>query len=381
VKILLIQKMAGVAGSETYYLNLLPELVRRGISVDFACVEHPDDADKNDAFCATLVKSDVRCHRFKTRSALPLRVLWRLRRLILRRSISLVQTNLIHADLWGALLKISFFGRLRLVSAKHGYSESYQTAHGFDYSYLEHDLFSVITRFAGFFADRIFCISDGLKGLLVKGRLVSSSKTITIPYGFDFQNMPCKLDVGCGRFGYPQVIVVARLVPVKQHDLLLSCVSRLAANFPDIKFVMIGDGPLKDDLIKKTNELSVSSHVEWLGYRDNVHDYIRDSDVLVLPSAAEGFGLVVLEAWFNLTPVIAFDVPALNEIITHDVNGLLVSPFNKLELENNIKYLLEDSGRAKKMGRDGFQEYRQKYSINALVETTIDLYREVLQAY
>lgn len=378
MKVLFMQKMAGVAGSETYYLNLLPELVRRGVVVEFACIEHPDEAEKNDTFRSTLSEGGVPCHSFQTRSKIPVGVLWQLQGLIARGEFDIVQTNLIHADLWGALIKILRLGKLKLVSGKHGYSESYQAAHGFDPAYLKHDTFSLITRIAGLFANRIFCISDGLRNLLVSGGLVGAAKTVTIHYGFDFEDAPRWLEPGQGRFGTPQIVVVARLVAVKQHELLLDCLPGLTASFPDLKVVMIGDGPLRETLTTRAEKLGIAEHVEWLGFQRNVHDYIRDSDILVLPSAAEGFGLVILEAWYNRTPVVAFDVPALNEIISHESNGLLIRPFDKAACEKSLLLLFADSERISNMGEEGFREYRAKYSRNALVMKTLALYSEVI---
>lgn len=378
MKILFIQKMAGVAGSETYYLNLLPELVRRGLVIEFACVEHPDEINKNDVFCASLADGGVRCHRLQARGPVPLKALWKLRGVIAVGQFDLVQTNLIHADLWGALLKILCLGKLKLISAKHGYSESYQAKHGFDPAYLKLDAFSFATRISGLFANRIFCISDGLRDLLVKGRLVSSAKTTTIHYGFDFDDVPRLLEPGKARFGRPQIITVARLVEVKQHEILLDCLPGLVSSFPGIKVVMIGDGPLKERLASYAKKLGVAEHIEWLGFKRNVHDYIRDSDILALPSAAEGFGLVILEAWYNRTPVVAFDVPALNEIISNGSDGLLVSPFDKVEYEESIRRLLADPTRIADMGEAGHRSYCNKYSRDALIKKTQRLYSDVV---
>jgi len=370
--------MAGVAGSETYYINLLPELARRGVSVEFVCVEHPEEAAKNDAFREELKRHGVVCHTFQAHHQIPLAVLWKLRGLIAQRGFDVVQTNLIHADLWGALIKIMRLGRLTLVSAKHGYAEDYQTAHGFDPTHLKPDRFSLITWFAGLFADRIICISDGLKKLLIDGGLVKAPKTITIPYGFDFAGAPHLVDPGGARYGDPQIVVVARLVPVKQHHLLIDCLPRLSERFPALKVLMIGDGALKDGLKEQARRLGVSERVEWLGFQRNVHDYIRDSDFLVLPSAAEGFGLVVLEAWFNHKPVVAFDVPALNEIIENGLNGFLVPPFDQTAFEGSMERLLADPQLAKTMGEAGFDTYGASYSIDTMVDKTLKLYRDLV---
>jgi len=380
VKVLFIQKMAGIAGSETYFMNLLPELARQGVSVEFACIEHPDDAHKNDVFRKILTEGGVLCHSYQSSNAIPLGALWQLRKLIATVNYDLVQTNLIHADFWGALLKITRLGRLKLISGKHGYSGNYQAAHGFDPTHLKHDLFSFITRISGYFANKVFCISNGLRNFLVEGNLIDKRKIVTIPYGLDFDEVPRWLNPGEGRFGSPQIIVVARLVPVKQHELLLDCLPELAESFPDLKVIMIGDGILKDKLTAQAAQLGVAAHVEWLGFQRNVHDYIRDSDILVLPSATEGFGLVVLEAWSNRTPVVAFNVPALNEIIEDKRNGLLVPPFDKTALADSLKYLFNDPEKIISMGKTGYTTFRTHYSMEIMVKKTLSLYRSVIDA-
>src|SRR5207245_511692 len=107
---------------------------------------------------------DVMNNRF----ALSPWLIGRLAAYIRRHEFQLLQTNLIHADAWGALVKRLLLPRLRLLSVKHGYFEPYMTRHGLDPAYLRTDLMSLLTRWSAAKADGVIAISAALRSFLVK---------------------------------------------------------------------------------------------------------------------------------------------------------------------------------------------------------------------
>jgi len=109
-----------------------------------------------------------------------------------------------------------------------------------------------------------------------------------------------------------------------------------------------------------------------------MHDYIRDSDLMVIPSSAEGFGLVALEAWHHEKPIVAFDVPALNKIMESGVDGELVAPFDVDQLRAKIGSLLADPARMQAMGRAGKRKQTRIYGLDAMCERTIEVYRRLV---
>lgn len=374
MKILLVQKMAGISGSERYFLSILPELRKRGVDAAFLVVQHPDNAEKNRIFVEELKASCVPVYSVDSRLPISPWLIWRLARFIKKHKFDLVQSNLIHADVWSACVKRFFMPTLRLLSVKHGYSESYQTQHGLDPAYLKLDLMSILTRWAGKYADRVVCISSALESFLVKGKLIAPSKAMAIPYGFDFSNVFTVVEAGKLRFGTPQIVVAGRVVPVKQHHLLIRILPDLISEFPNLSVVMVGAGPLLEDLKRSTHELELSANVHWEGFQSNMHDYIRDSDLMVIPSAAEGFGLVVLEAWNHGKPVVAFDVPAINEIIESGVDGELVAPFDTQQLLRSLRRLLADPERLRMLGNTGKRKQVETYCITTMCDKTISVF-------
>ena len=377
MNVLLVQKVAGVSGSERYLLSILPALNKRGVNARFLLVQHPANAPKNEGFISELKAAGVQVDVMNSRLPVSPWLIWKLARFIRRERIDVLHTNLIHADVWGGCVKRFFLPRLPLVSVKHGYSDSYQAAHGLDPAHLQLDLMARLTRWAAGYSDRVVGISAALARFLVDGGLVSAGKSVAVPYGFDFGNVVSTLPGGAVRFGTPQIVVPGRVVAVKQHHLLIGILPELVRRFPSLRIVMVGAGPLLDELKEDCARRELSGHVRWEGFRTNMHDYLRDSDLAVLPSAAEGFGLVVLEAWHHAKPVVAFDVPALNEVVESGVDGVLVEPFDTGQLLDSLTTLLSDQMLLLEMGAAGKRKQVETYGLDAMCEATIKVYREV----
>ena len=98
---------------------------------------------------------------------------------------------------------------------------------------------------------------------------------------------------------------------------------------------------------------------------------ISNSDLMIVPSRSEGFGLVILEAWYHAKPVIGFDVPALCDIVESGQDGILVKPFIKNELLNATIEMLSDSQKIERYGRSGKIKQQEMYGLNKMVNSTI----------
>ena len=285
-------------------------------------------------------------------------------------------SNLIYSDFLAGIVKI-FLPKLLLISVKHGYDEIFQTKFGLNHKKLKLSLFSFITKWSAKRANRVICISKSLYSFLYNGELVNKEKLVTIPYGFNFSNMQLETVKEKVRYGNPQIIITGRLEAVKQHDIFLRTIPELLNIFPDLSVVMVGDGSLKGYLKKFAEELNISKHIQWLGFQKNVHAYIDASDVMVIPSSAEGFGLVVLESWFHAKPVIAFDVPAINEIIDDGIDGILVSPFSQSKLLAAIIKILKDKNLSKQYGLSGQSKQSKLYDIETMTNRTMTVLNEL----
>ena len=378
MKILFIQKMAGIAGSERYLLSLLPALQQRGVKPTYLLVQNPRDKDKNREFVSKLEQHGIYVKIMNARLPISPLLLWEIYRYLRKEKFDLVQSNLIHSDIWMAFVKCLFLPKLRLVSVKHGYEEAYQTRHGLDPSHVRLSLSFLAHRGSARYADAVISISSALASFYVMTNMVHQDKMLTIPYGFDFSKIKSDPTLEKYRFSPLQLVVVGRLVPVKQHHVFLPVLAKLVEKFSTLSVVMVGDGPCREALLLQTKHLNLCQHVHWVGFKNNAHDYIQGSDLMVVPSSAEGFGLVVLEGWYHKKTVVAFDVPALNEIIVSEKDGILVKPFNTDELFDALCHLLENDERRQELGAAGHKKLLNDYTLESMIERTIAVYETVV---
>ena len=98
---------------------------------------------------------------------------------------------------------------------------------------------------------------------------------------------------------------------------------------------------------------------------------------MLFPSSGEGFGIVILESWFNKKPVISFDVPAPNEIITHMKDGIIVTPFSTKELLKAILFMIDNPVKTAELGTSGNNNYIENYTSKIMVERSIKNYNQV----
>lgn len=364
--------MSGISGSERYLMDILPALKKRNIDASFLVLQNKNSNEKNIDFINELKSKSVPVFVLNSYFLFSPILLCKFLRIIKNNHFNILHTNLIHADLIGAFIKKFFYPRIKILSTKHGYSERFQSKYSFDHTKIKPDIFYSVSKWAALYADRVVCISKSLENFYKNSKIVKPHKLSTIPYGFDFDGHPNVDEKAEFNFGYPQLIVTGRLEPVKQHHLLLEILPALKEKFPSMSVVMVGDGTLSHSLQKLSVELGIDSFVHWAGFQINVHPYISNSDVMIVPSRSEGFGLVILEAWYHAKPVIGFDVPALCDIVETGKDGILVEPFKKDELLNAIIEMLSVDQQIERFGKSGQIKQKELYGLNKMVESTIN---------
>jgi len=183
---------------------------------------------------------------------------------------------------------------------------------------------------------------------------------------------------GAGRdvFG-KRVLFVGRLVAVKGVRLLIEAVGQLRRSHPDLKLTIVGDGSERAALEALTSELGLTDLVTFAGYRPQhaVADILRDTDMLVLPSFAEGVPIVLMEAMASRLPVIASQVAGVPELVEDGVTGFLVPPGDQVALANRLDALLSQPRLAAEMGKSGrikverdFDIEKEAAQLKALIE-------------
>ena len=222
---------------------------------------------------------------------------------------------------------------------------------------------------------KIICISKQVQNSLIKWVPKIKEKIEIIPNGIP---MNSKSNDNPLMKKY-DVLFVGRLVQQKGIIFLLEAVSILQKKYKKIiRVAVVGDGPLKKELIKVCEELKIKDSVEFLGFQRDVDQIMRSSRILVLPSRWEGFGLVLLEAMKNKLPIIATNVGGIPEIITDGHEGILVPKENPKILANSINRLLENSKLRNQFIQNAYKKVQNHYSIEKYTHNMFNLYSKMM---
>jgi len=378
MKVLICQKIAGISGSELYIKNLLLALNKINIEAHFLAIEPENYFHLNDDFIHELSDNKIKYFRISYSHPFSYRLLRDINNIIKNGKYDVIQTNLIHADIIISIIKLIFDSKIKILSVKHGYDEKFQSLYGLNPDYLKKDKFYYLTKFASKFINYHITVSDSLTNFIIKTQKIHPQKISTIPLGFDFSQIHYDASVSQYKLSENQLVIIGRLVPVKQHNLVLQILPDIIKEFPDLQLVIVGDGSHRQELELQCQVLNLQNHVTFTGFSTHIHDYLKNSVIEILPSSAEGFGIVILEAWHSEVPIIAFDVPAPNEIISDGIDGYLVPPFDINILKDKIIYLLHNKEIAHQMGKAGKAKLESQYTMEIMLNRTIDMYNKVL---
>lgn len=172
--------------------------------------------------------------------------------------------------------------------------------------------------------------------------------------------------------------MVGRLSPVKAQDRLLRAAQQLRVAGRLVKVLLVGDGPMREELYDLACSLQLDGHVIFTGHQERAIDYMSAMDVFVLPSLHEGIPMALLEALALERAVVATRVGGVPEVIEHGVHGLLVESGDDAALRNALQELLENPGKAATLGKAGHARVEQEFSAALMAERTVKMYYDVL---
>ncbi len=228
--------------------------------------------------------------------------------------------------------------------------------------------------------DRLIVPSASIQAKVIReGR--GGAEFSVIPNGIDLSRFstpapPCSLrdDFGipCDAF---LAGVVARLEPEKGHAYLIDAWPRVLSRVPDAWLAIVGEGSEADALQARARGLE---HIVFTGRRDDSSAVTADLSVAVLPSLREAQGLSILEAMARCRPVVASAVGGIPEVITSGVDGLLVPPASPADLADAIVSLARSPELRERLGRAGRATVVERFSIDAQVRRTEEVYDEEL---
>jgi glycosyltransferase involved in cell wall biosynthesis len=178
------------------------------------------------------------------------------------------------------------------------------------------------------------------------------------------------------------VLYVGRLVYEKGVSVLVDAVNLVQQKL-NAKFVIVGDGYMRDRLVDQARRVGAMNKMFFTGFLDeaSVKKLYRVADVFVIPSLYEPFGIVALEGMASGVPLVASGVGGLAEIITHDETGVLVYPDNPESLAWGINRVLTDPGYAQWLRENALEHVTTAYNWKAIAATTSTVYDQIVSEY
>lgn len=277
--------------------------------------------------------------------------------------------DLIHVHLFPSFYYISILKRYKLIKCSVIFHEHNTTNNRMNKAY-----FKRIDEFMYQPYKKIVCISHAVKNALLSHYSIGEGKLVVINNGIELSL--CKESKPIDRKQINPTIedrdillvMVARFNRQKDHVTLLKAMKLLPDNY---KLLLLGEGETENDIKCLSDSLELQNRVFFLGYKYNVYDYIKASDIFVLSSVFEGFGLVCVEAMACGIPVIVSDVPGMGNVVGDAGQTFTVG--NEMELCDKIAELWDNQTLYKQKCKMGLDRSKL-FSLQTMMEKLHDLY-------
>jgi len=252
--------------------------------------------------------------------------------------------------------------------------------------------------------DKIIAVSGEVRNQLLRAG-IAEDKIAVVPSGIDLSRFNPGVPANRLRRELklfqdtPLVGVVGHLSPRKGHTLWIRAVPEILKEVPGAHFVLVGEGPQRQDLQEQVDALGLSKNVHLLGFRPDIPEILADLDVLLSTSFSEGSPASLKEAMALAKPVIALDGGGVRELITDGVDGILLPYPESLFLRENrflrfgresaggallpglvtaVVSLLKDKEKRHRLGQAAIKK-AQAYGMEAMIERTKAVYLELLR--
>jgi glycosyltransferase involved in cell wall biosynthesis len=246
---------------------------------------------------------------------------------------------------------------------------------------------NLLHRWISHGAGHIIAISDASRRAMEERGEATSGNVTTVPNGISAPDpaklvpaatMRARLGVAAGQ---PLIVCAARLEKEKDVASLVAAMPAVLASSPGALCLIAGEGKERDALVAQIEALGLRNFVRLAGFCDDSLSLMNAADLFVLPSLAEPFGLVLIEAMSLGKPVIATDAGGPREIVENGVTGVLVPPSDPVALGVAMNRLLTDEPLRRAMGERGLARYREKYTLERMTRDIMETYRKALGIY
>jgi glycosyltransferase involved in cell wall biosynthesis len=231
-------------------------------------------------------------------------------------------------------------------------------------------------------------VSPGIRDLCVRSGVGAPENHHVVPSGFDLslfrdatlpEDWRNLLRLAPGAPRPPVVVMLAVFEPRKRHLEFLERLPRIAARFPEARFVFAGDGRLRNDIEARIEALGIERNVVLTGFHPHPEQLIALADICLLASAREGLPRAVMQYLAGGKPVVAAELPSIDDVLRHDVNGLVARSDDLDGLADAVVALLEDDTRRTRLARGAAMTELSEWDATRMGQRIEAVYAEVMR--
>ena len=364
--ILQIISTLDVGGVETQLSELVKRLNREKYNITVCCIT------RGGLLEGRIKEAGIKLVILKRKFKFDPSIIFQMVRLIKREKIDLVHTYMFTANTWGRIAAVLANVHVIIASERNAIPWRKKILH------------ILIDRFLSRYTDVIVCNSNFIKRVNTKRASISEKKFTVVYNAVDIKQFSPEINSDMIRRefsmppGVPVVGMVARLHSCKGHQYLLKAAVEVIKGLPEVKFVLVGDGELREELENSAMRLGISKNIIFTGNREDVPQLIQLFNVAVLSSIHEGFGNFLIEAMACSKPVVATNVGGIPEVVKNEETGILVPPENPEALAEGIIRLLRNKEESRRMGLAGRRRVEQYFDIKLKVRKVEEIYDKLI---
>jgi L-malate glycosyltransferase len=367
-KVFFLVDSLDIGGSESQAVELALRLPKARYTVTLGCLR------KQGPLLARLHHSDISVLEFHPRGGIDsVRGAWQLLRLaafLRREGFDIVHTH----DLWSNLMGVpaAFLARVPVIISSQRDLSHLPWYQGGRRVWLR--------RIQGL-SSLVLANASPIREQLIQEGCLQPEKIQVVHNGVDLE----KFDRASRAVSLPnlgdgkRIVMVGNMTSeVKGQVVLIKVAPAIVREFPDVRFILVGDGASRKQFETQVGDLGLEKHFLFLGRREDVPDILAACDIAVLPSRAEGLPNAILEYLAAGLPTVASNAGGNAEIVRDGVTGLLVPPDDPELLAAALLRFLRDPDFAARLGQSGREYVRRSFGFDKLVEQIDGLYSELL---
>ena len=373
LKVLCLTASTHIGGAERLILDLANQINSTRFETHICVLEsfsHNASFRQNASFLPDIQRTGLPVYVIGTKRSFSLTNFIAIFRYIRQHQINIIHTHLTDANMIGHIV-----GRLsgcRVISTLHNEPPKDNQKRSYKLGWLER-----IT--ARYLANHLVAVSNRVRTMHIKEWHIPEEKISTIYNGIDMQEyLKIPEDAGQNNPDTEFVITnVAKLSVQKAQHLLLEAAKLVLEQKPNVRFMIVGRGPLEQQLKEQAEALGIAGRVTFTGLRRDIPAILSQSDIFVLSSLWEGLPISALEAMAAARAVVLTDVGGNSELVEHGTNGLIVPPGDVPALANTLLSLINDSSYRLSLGKAARSHVQREFNIDFAAKQYETLYEKM----